>query len=202
MGKTRQAKSFIEAMVEAESFVELSSRKVKFDFSKPKKTGNDGNGKNGGNEKSHNGKWKPKNKLNGPMKCLICNGPHIIRDYPKKSIIFVIEGDGQPDKASIRLEKAMGKLGLSIGKLTKKIKTINSKKDATRASREWIGENITGCDSKHMTNIHKPSYGGELITWGSFNPVELARFVERMKKSIYLKPWWSSDTIVKLELPG
>ncbi|MBA0628813.1 hypothetical protein Godav_023460 [Gossypium davidsonii] len=69
MGKTRRAKSFVEAMVEAESFVKLGPRKVKFDFSKPKKTGNDGNG----------------------------------RDYPKKSMIFVIEGDDEPDKELMRL---------------------------------------------------------------------------------------------------
>lgn len=56
MGKTRQTKSIVEAMVEAECFVKLGLRKVKFDFSKPKKTGNNENGKNSGNEKPHNGK--------------------------------------------------------------------------------------------------------------------------------------------------
>lgn len=37
------------------------------------------------------------------MKCLICDDPHIVRDYPKKSMTFVIEGDDEPDKASMRL---------------------------------------------------------------------------------------------------
>ncbi|MBA0650166.1 hypothetical protein Goklo_017622, partial [Gossypium klotzschianum] len=72
-------------MAEVESFVELGLRKYKFDSSKTKKMSNDGgdhegdrngnggNGKNGGNEKPPNRKWKPNNRLKGPIKCFLCD---------------------------------------------------------------------------------------------------------------------------------
>ncbi|MBA0851896.1 hypothetical protein Goshw_028519 [Gossypium schwendimanii] len=41
--------------------------------------GNENSG--GGNGRPHNGKWKPNNRLKGPMKCFFCDGPHMVRDY-------------------------------------------------------------------------------------------------------------------------
>ncbi|MBA0647839.1 hypothetical protein Goklo_015652, partial [Gossypium klotzschianum] len=103
------------AVAEAESFIELGLKKDKFEFSKPKETGNgrgdheeDGNknnrnGKNDGNERLHNGKVKPNNRSNGPIKCFLCDGPYMVRDYPKKSMFSAIGGDDELDKAFMRL---------------------------------------------------------------------------------------------------
>ncbi|MBA0678850.1 hypothetical protein Goari_020169, partial [Gossypium aridum] len=43
--------------------------------------------------------------------------------------------------------------------------------------------------SKPVTNAHKTFHGGQLIKWGSFDPLKLAQFMEHMKKPIYLKHW-------------
>ncbi|KAH1130651.1 hypothetical protein J1N35_002029 [Gossypium stocksii] len=52
-----------------------------------------------------------------------------------------------------------------------------------------------GHRSNPMTIAHKASYGGQLIKWGSFDPLELVRFVEQMEKLIYLKPWWPNECL-------
>lgn len=67
----------IVVMVKVESFIELGPSKDKFKSSKPKRMGNsgggyekyrNGNGKNSGNRRPHNGKLKPNNKPNGLVK--------------------------------------------------------------------------------------------------------------------------------------
>ncbi|MBA0610591.1 hypothetical protein Godav_011412, partial [Gossypium davidsonii] len=102
------------AMVEVESFIKLDPTKDKFESFKTKETGhsggyheedgngNGGNGKNGGNKKPLNGKWKPNKKLKGPIKCFFYDGPYMVRDCPKKSTFSAIEGDDEPDRASMR----------------------------------------------------------------------------------------------------
>ncbi|KAH1106016.1 hypothetical protein J1N35_009784, partial [Gossypium stocksii] len=88
-------------------------------ITKPKETGNsrgdheedeqvkDGNCKNSGNEKPPNEKWKPNNKLKGPVKCFICDGLHIVRDCPKKFTLSVVKGNDELGKAIMRLGSIM-----------------------------------------------------------------------------------------------
>ncbi|MFQ6665887.1 hypothetical protein Gotur_032447 [Gossypium turneri] len=45
-----------------------------------------GNGDNGGNGKPRVGKKKPKSKRD-KLKCFLCNDPHILKKYPKKSVL-------------------------------------------------------------------------------------------------------------------
>lgn len=98
-------------MVEAKYFIELDPRKDKFESSKPKEKGNAdgdgndniGNGKNVGNERPHNEKWKPNNRQKRPMKYFLCDGLHMVRDCPKKFLFFAIKRDDEPDRASMRL---------------------------------------------------------------------------------------------------
>ncbi|KAH1121839.1 hypothetical protein J1N35_004999 [Gossypium stocksii] len=68
-------------MAKAKSFVELGLRKDKFEFFKPKETGNDG----GDNKEDENG-----------------NGDNV-SDYSKKYVFSAIESVDELDKASIRV---------------------------------------------------------------------------------------------------
>ncbi|MFQ6649568.1 hypothetical protein Gotur_022307, partial [Gossypium turneri] len=45
---------------------------------------------------------------------------------------------------------------------------------ATRALREWVGENVTGQSAKPVTMAQDAPHGGPLIRWGTFSPRELA----------------------------
>ncbi|MFQ6621843.1 hypothetical protein Gotur_002517 [Gossypium turneri] len=103
------------AMTEVESFIELGLKKDKFKSSKPKEIDNGGrnheedgnenggNVKNCGNGKPPNGKWKPNNKIKGPVKCFLCNGSHMVRDYPKKYMFYAIKKDDVLDNVTLRL---------------------------------------------------------------------------------------------------
>ncbi|MBA0683543.1 hypothetical protein Goari_025192 [Gossypium aridum] len=130
-------------MVKAKSFVELGPKKNKFKSSKPNETDNsrgdheekgqvkncnEVNDKTSGNRKPHNGKWKPNNKLNRPMKCFLCDGPHM------KGFMYVdINIAGQRKSAFVDTgasdlfisKKVVGKLNLLVIKATKKIKMVN-----------------------------------------------------------------------------
>ncbi|KAK5840380.1 hypothetical protein PVK06_009279 [Gossypium arboreum] len=95
-------KELTKAITEADSFVEVGTRKDKFEFSKPKETSNSrggykeehdrnvnsGNSKNGGKGKPPNGKRKPnnhpRNKENEkkPIQYFLCSDPHKVQDYP------------------------------------------------------------------------------------------------------------------------
>ncbi|MBA0753253.1 hypothetical protein Gogos_020608, partial [Gossypium gossypioides] len=85
-------------MTVAKSVVKLSLGKDKLGSSKPKERGvcekdhkedvdGNGNGDNGGNGKPRVGKKKP-NKKNDKLKCFLCDGPHILKKCPKKSMLF------------------------------------------------------------------------------------------------------------------
>ncbi|MBA0688345.1 hypothetical protein Goari_006143 [Gossypium aridum] len=78
----------------------------------------DGNGigDNCGNGKPRFGKKKPNNKMD-KLKCLLCNGPHILKKYPKKSAL---------SKKEKLISRALG-LGSSI--LGVKAKKAKSKKN-------------------------------------------------------------------------
>ncbi|KAG8498201.1 hypothetical protein CXB51_006628 [Gossypium anomalum] len=64
---------------------------------------------------------------------------------------------------------------------------------ATRALREWVGENVTGQSSKPVTMAQDAPHGGRSIRWGSFSPRELARFQELLEKPVRLKPGWPNS---------
>ncbi|MBA0726077.1 hypothetical protein Golax_001927 [Gossypium laxum] len=154
-------------MAEAESFVELSLTKDKFESSKPNGKGNgernrekdeERHNNDGNNTDSTSGNRKPrdvKRGSNNPMdkgkriKCFLCQGPHMTRKYPKKSMILAIEKKDVPEKSKpvkkktskvnsmkrsalvntresnfFISEKAAEKLVLSFRKSNKKIKTV------------------------------------------------------------------------------
>ncbi|KAH1056553.1 hypothetical protein J1N35_034618 [Gossypium stocksii] len=124
VGKTRVASTrnhkLTIAMVKVEAFSEFGGKKLDIlKYSKPKlkpkgngggnheerkdEEGNNDKGKNGGNVKPCNEKWKPNNKLKGPIKCFLCDSPLRVRDCPKKFVFFAIKLDDEPDRASMKL---------------------------------------------------------------------------------------------------
>ncbi|MBA0880430.1 hypothetical protein Goshw_011627 [Gossypium schwendimanii] len=78
-----------------ESVVKLGLRKDKLRYSKFEKRGvcemdhkedivdGNGNGDNGGNKKPRVEKKKPKKKRD-KLKCFLCDGPHMLKKFPKK----------------------------------------------------------------------------------------------------------------------
>ncbi|KAH1046881.1 hypothetical protein J1N35_037665, partial [Gossypium stocksii] len=59
---------------------------------------------------------------------------------------------------------------------------------ATRALREWVGENFMAQTTKPVTMAQDALHGGLLIRWETFSPGELARFKELLEKPVSLKP--------------
>ncbi|KAH1107072.1 hypothetical protein J1N35_010840 [Gossypium stocksii] len=89
----------------------------------------------------------------------------------------------QPDrKASREVAKATGEIRGESSQCHSEV--------ATRALREWVGENVTGQSSKPVTMAQDAPHRGLSIRWGSFSPRELARFKELLDKPIRLKPGW------------
>lgn len=79
-------------MIVVMSVIKLVLKKDKFESSKSKEKANGGRGEegklensngNGGNGEPHNGKWKPKNKPKGPVRCFICDSYHMARVLEK-----------------------------------------------------------------------------------------------------------------------
>ncbi|MBA0706283.1 hypothetical protein Golax_018403 [Gossypium laxum] len=48
-----------------------------------------------------NGKWRPNNpkEKKGKLRCYLCKGPHMMRDYPKVSSVLAIKRNGEPEEA-------------------------------------------------------------------------------------------------------
>ncbi|MFQ6630455.1 hypothetical protein Gotur_009256 [Gossypium turneri] len=183
-------------MMVAESLVELILRRDRFESSKPNGKGNgrgdheedkeghsnDGNDSSNddGNGKQRNKKWKPNNlKEKRKIRCYLCKGSHMKKDYLKASLFSAIKRNDEPEVTKLvgkkisminsmvlipkkrdgreglmfvdiniaghkksalidmgasnlfMSENAARKLGLSIKKLNKKIKTVNSKEGPT-----------------------------------------------------------------------
>ncbi|MBA0755939.1 hypothetical protein Gogos_019918 [Gossypium gossypioides] len=94
-----------------------------------------GNGDNGGNGKPRVGKKKPKRKRD-KLKCFLCDGPHILKKYLKKSALSkkqklvgkalmclkksVIEGDNRANKEPKKLGSSKGKAKAKRAKRSKK----------------------------------------------------------------------------------
>ncbi|KAH1057632.1 hypothetical protein J1N35_035697 [Gossypium stocksii] len=96
----RGVQELINAMMVAESLVELVSRKDNFETSKPNRKGNggyheedeeghrnygNGSSSDGGNGKPRNEKWRPNSpkEKRGKLRCYLCKGPHMKRNCPK-----------------------------------------------------------------------------------------------------------------------
>ncbi|MBA0731624.1 hypothetical protein Golax_025532 [Gossypium laxum] len=101
------------AIIVAESLVELVPRRDRFESSMPNGRGNGGyheedeeghndygNGSrsDGGNGKPQNGKWRPNSlkEKSGKLICYLCKGPHMKRDYPKISSVSTIKRNDEP----------------------------------------------------------------------------------------------------------
>ncbi|MBA0812298.1 hypothetical protein Gohar_026277 [Gossypium harknessii] len=52
---------------------------------------------------------------------------------------------------------------------------------------------VTGRSLKLVTIAHNASHGGLSVTWGSFDPRELAQFKELLEKPVKLKLVWPND---------
>ncbi|KAK8299136.1 hypothetical protein V6Z12_D05G303000 [Gossypium hirsutum] len=112
----RGVKELTNAMMVAESIVELAPRRDRFESSKPNRRGNggyheedkegqsyDGNGSSsdGDDRKPRNGKWRPNSpkEKRGKLRCYFCKGPHMKRDCPKVSSVLPIKRNDEPEEA-------------------------------------------------------------------------------------------------------
>ncbi|MBA0776719.1 hypothetical protein Gotri_011678 [Gossypium trilobum] len=119
-------------MVEAESFVELDPMKDKFESSKPNGKGNgernhekdeEGHIDDGNNIDSTSGNRKPrdtKQRSNNPrdkgkiIKYFICQGPHMARKCPKKSMISSIKKKYEPKEDAKLIEGKTSRVNLMV----------------------------------------------------------------------------------------
>ncbi|KAG8503718.1 hypothetical protein CXB51_001706 [Gossypium anomalum] len=119
----RGVQELTNAMMVAESLVELVPRRDRFESSKPNGRGNgghhkedkeghsyygSGSGSDGGNRKPRNGKRRPNSpkERRGKLRCYFCNGPHMKRDCPKVSTFSAIKKSDEPEEAKPIEEKA------------------------------------------------------------------------------------------------
>ncbi|KAK5792476.1 hypothetical protein PVK06_033590 [Gossypium arboreum] len=103
-------------MMVVEFLVELVLRIYRFESFKPNGRGNDGyheeekkrhsddgngNSSDGGNGKPRKGKWSPNSpkEKKGKLRCYLCKGPHMKRDYPKVSSISAIKRNDESEEA-------------------------------------------------------------------------------------------------------
>ncbi|KAH1122431.1 hypothetical protein J1N35_005591 [Gossypium stocksii] len=91
-----------------------------------------GNGVNGSNGKPRVGKKKP-NRKRDKLKCFLCDGPHILKKWQKKSMLkekpvgralcpkkSIIEGDDRANEESEKLGSSKGKVEANREKMSKK----------------------------------------------------------------------------------
>ncbi|MFQ6654284.1 hypothetical protein Gotur_025340 [Gossypium turneri] len=138
----QRVQELTNAMMVAESLVELAPRKDRFESSKPNRRGNggyheedeegqnyDGNGSSsdGDDRKLRNGKWRPNSpkENRGKLRCYFCKGQHMKRDCPKVSSVSAIKRndeleevkpiEGKPSRVNSMVlipKKRNGKKGL------------------------------------------------------------------------------------------
>ncbi|MFQ6636416.1 hypothetical protein Gotur_012939 [Gossypium turneri] len=118
----RRVREVTNAMMVAESIVELGPRRDKFESSKPNRRGNggyheededrqsyDGNGSSSDSDdrKPRNGKWRPNSpkERRGKLRCYFCKGLHMKRDCPKVSSVSAILRNDKPEEAKPIEEK-------------------------------------------------------------------------------------------------
>ena len=117
----RGVQDLTKAMTIAESLIELGIKKSdKFESFKPKGKGNGGGDKDqkfkNNNEKLSTGKprfYKPwdKKKEKELVKCFLCDGPHRMRDCPKRTKLSSInKEDDEPEKETLKLGSIMSSI--------------------------------------------------------------------------------------------
>ncbi|KAH1091755.1 hypothetical protein J1N35_019012 [Gossypium stocksii] len=60
-------------------------------------------------------------KKNRPLKCFFCEGSHMLRDYPKRSVFSIIREYGEPKKALMRLGSIVHRVEAKRGNENKEI---------------------------------------------------------------------------------
>lgn len=109
-----------------------------------------------------------------------------VQDKRRRKSRHKFRRKGQPDRKTSQEE----------AEATKEFHSESSQchpENATRALRDWVGENVTDQSAKPVTMPQEAPHGGLSIRWGTFSPQELARFKELLKKPIRLKPGWPND---------
>ncbi|XP_040937957.1 uncharacterized protein [Gossypium hirsutum] len=103
----RGVQELTKAMSVAESLAEFGGRKDNFNYSKPRLKGNSGGDKE---RPSRNGDGKKPwdKRKSGPIRCFHCEGPHMIKDCPKKAALKAMEAKGESDVEDNNLGSILG----------------------------------------------------------------------------------------------
>ena len=103
----RGVQELTKAMSVAESLAEFGGRKDNSNSSKPRLKGNSGGDKE---RPTRNGDGKKPwdKRKSGPIRCFHCEGPHMIKDCPKKAALKAIEAKGESDVEDNNLGSILG----------------------------------------------------------------------------------------------
>ncbi|KAK8264107.1 hypothetical protein V6Z12_D12G086400 [Gossypium hirsutum] len=105
----RGVQELTKAMSVAESLAEFGGKKDNANSSKPRfnQKGNSGGDKERPTRNGNSKKPWEKRK-SGPISCFHCDGPHIIRDCPKKAALTTMEAKGESDVEDKNLDLILG----------------------------------------------------------------------------------------------
>ncbi|XP_040932038.1 uncharacterized protein [Gossypium hirsutum] len=103
----RGVQELTKAMSVAESLAEFGGRKDNSNSSKPRLKGNSGGDKE---RPTRNGDGKKPwdKRKSGPIKCFHCEGPHMIKDCPKKAALKAMKAKGESDVEDNNLGSILG----------------------------------------------------------------------------------------------
>ncbi|KAK8366383.1 hypothetical protein V6Z12_A02G116100 [Gossypium hirsutum] len=103
----RGVQELTKAMSVAESLSEFGGRKDNSNSSKPRLKGNSGGDKE---RPTRNGDGKKPwdKRKSGPIRCFHCEGPHMIKDCPKKAALKAMEAKGESDVEDNNLGSILG----------------------------------------------------------------------------------------------
>ncbi|XP_040930143.1 uncharacterized protein [Gossypium hirsutum] len=103
----RGVQKLTKAMSVAESLAEFGGRKDNSNSSKPRLKGNSGGDKE---RPTRNGDGKKPwdKRKSGPIRCFHCEGPHMIKDCPKKAALKAMEAKGESDMEDNNLGSILG----------------------------------------------------------------------------------------------
>ncbi|XP_040942311.1 uncharacterized protein [Gossypium hirsutum] len=103
----RGVQELTKAMSVAESLAEFGGRKDNSNSSKPRLKGNSGGDKE---RPTRNGDGKKPwdKRKSGPIRCFHCEGPHMIKDCPKKAALKAVEAKGESDVEDNNLGSILG----------------------------------------------------------------------------------------------
>ncbi|KAK8271103.1 hypothetical protein V6Z12_D11G241300 [Gossypium hirsutum] len=105
----RGVQELTKAMSVAESFAEFGGKKDNPNSSKPRfnQKGNSGGDKERPT-RNGNGKKPWDKRKSGPISCFHCDGPHMIKDCPKKAALTTMEANGESDVEDNNLGSILG----------------------------------------------------------------------------------------------